>query len=47
MCIAEFWSSWRKEFLQDLQVRKIWKKRIRNFVVGDIVLLRDDRHQNQ
>ena len=46
-CITEFWSSWRKEFLQGLQVRKIWKKRIRNFVVGDIVLLRDDCHQNQ
>ena len=26
--IAEFWSRWRKEFLQSLQVRQIWKKRI-------------------
>ena len=43
----EFWSRWRKEFLQSLQVRQIWKKRIRNFAVGDIVLLRHDCHQNQ
>ena len=44
---GEFWSRWRKEFLQSLQVRQIWKKRIRNFAVGDIVLLRDDFHRNQ
>ena len=43
---GEFWSRWRKEFLQSLQVRQIWKKRIRNFAVGDIVLLRDDCHRN-
>ena len=24
---GEFWSRWRKEFLQSLQVRQIWKKR--------------------
>ena len=29
------------------QVRQIWKKRIWNFAVGDIVLLRHDCHQNQ
>ena len=44
---GEFWSRWRKEFLQSLQVRQIWKKGIRNFAVGDIVLLRDDCHRNQ
>ena len=44
---GEFWSRWRKEFLQSLQVRQIWKKRIRNFVVVDIVLLRNDCHRNQ
>ena len=43
----EFWSRWRKEFLQSLQVRQIWKKRIRNFAVDDIVLLKDDCHRNQ
>ena len=42
-----FWSRWRKEFLQSLQVRQIWKKRIRNFAVVDIVLLRNDCHRNQ
>ena len=25
---GEFWSRWKKEFLQSLQVRQIWKKRI-------------------
>ena len=44
---GEFWSRWRKEFLQSLQVRQIWKKRIQNFAVGDTVLLRDDCHRNQ
>ena len=32
---------------ESLQVRQIWRKRIRNFPVGDIVLLRDDCHRNQ
>ena len=45
MCTAgEFWSRWRKEFLQE---RQIWKNRIRNFAVDDIVLLKDDCHRNQ
>ena len=44
---GEFWSRLRKEFLQSLQVRQIWKKRIRNFAAGDIFLLRDDCHWNQ
>ena len=44
---GEFWSRWRKEFLQSLQVRQIWKKRIRNFAVNDIILLKDDCHWNQ
>ena len=41
---GEFWSRWRMEFFQSLQyeVRKIWKKRIQKFAVGDIILLRDD-----
>ena len=44
---GEFWSRWRKKFLQSLQVRQIWKKRTRNFAVDDIVLLKDDCHRNQ
>ena len=43
----EFWSRRRKEFLQSLQVRPIWKKRNQNFAVGDIVLLRNDCLRNQ
>ena len=44
---GEFLSRWRKEFIQSLQVRQILQKRIRNFAVRDIVLLRDDCHRNQ
>ena len=43
---SEFWNRWRKEFLQSLQVRQIRKKGFQNFVVADIVLLRDDCHWN-
>ena len=39
--INEFWSRWRKEFLQLLQERKKWQDKKRNFQSGDIVLLRD------
>ena len=39
--INEFWSCWRKEFLQSLQERKKWQDKKRNFENGDIVLLRD------
>ena len=44
---GEFWSRWRKEFLQSLQVRQTSKNRIQNFAVGDIVSLREDYHQYQ
>ena len=43
----EFWRRQRKEFLQSLQVRQIWKKRNQKFAVRDIVLLRNDCHRNQ
>ena len=36
----EFWSRWRKEYLQSLQERQKWNTRRRNFVIGDIVLLK-------
>ena len=39
--INEFWSRWRKEFLQSLQERKKWQDKKRNFENGDTVLLRD------
>ena len=36
----EFWSRWRKEYLQSLQERQKWNTRRRNFVIGDIALLK-------
>ena len=38
----EFWSRWRKEFIQTLQERQKWVKMSRNFYIGDIVLLKTD-----
>ena len=38
----EFWSRWRKEYLQNLQVRSKWQGLKRNARVGDIVLIRDE-----
>ena len=37
----EFWSRWKSEFLQSLQMRRKWNKDRRNFMVGDVVLLKD------
>jgi len=38
----EFWSRWRKEFLQTLQVRKKWNIQRRDFEINDVVLLKDE-----
>ena len=38
----QFWSRWRKEYLQNLQIRKKWSRPVRNSSVGDIVLLVDN-----
>ena len=38
----QFWSRWRKEYLQNLQIRKKWTRPVRNLSVGDIVLVIDD-----
>ncbi|XP_038062324.1 uncharacterized protein LOC119732792 [Patiria miniata] len=35
----QFWSRWRKEYLQNLNRRQCWTKPRRNIKVGDIVLL--------
>ena len=43
----EFWSRWRKEFLQSLQPRQKLKKQTPNFTVGDIVLLKNECQRNQ
>nr|XP_054763857.1 uncharacterized protein LOC129270511 [Lytechinus pictus] len=40
--INEFWSRWRKEFLQNLQVRQKWTRPQREACVGDIVILKDN-----
>lgn len=37
----EFWTRWRKEYLQQLQNRTKWQTKRGNFKVGDIVLLKD------
>ena len=38
----EFWSRWRREYLQNLQVRRKWHGIKRNAQQGDIVLISDD-----
>ena len=37
----EFWSRWRKEYLQNLQARPKWNERV-NLKVGDVVITKDD-----
>ena len=44
----EFWSHWRKEYLQSLQACTKWQSKKINFSAGDIVLvLQDERVCNQ
>ena len=43
---SEFWSRWRKEFLAILQDRQKWKTSLRNFRVGDTVILKEDTQRN-
>lgn len=38
----EFWSRWRKEYVQNLQARQKWVKPSPNLCVGDIVLIVDE-----
>jgi hypothetical protein len=40
--LNEFWSRWRNEYFQNLQVRNKWTSVKRNMSVGDIVLIKDD-----
>ena len=44
---GKFWTRWRKEFLQMLQVRQEWNKQKQKFKVGDVVLLREDSIRNK
>ena len=44
----QFWTRWKKEYLQNLQTRSKWTGLRRNFRVGDVVLLIDvDKVRNQ
>lgn len=38
----QFWYRWRREYLQNLQVRNKWVQPRRNIAVGDIVLVKDE-----
>ena len=43
----EFWSKWRKEYLQQLQNRSKWSTNKRNMQMGDVVLSKDDANRNE
>ena len=43
----EFWSRWRKEYLQEIQQRTKWTASKRNFRVDDIVLMKDSNVSRQ
>ena len=43
----QFWTRWRREYLQSLQPRQKWTEIKRDLRVGDVVLMRDeDQHRN-
>jgi len=42
----QFWSRWKREYLQTLQTRSKWQQPQANFEVGDIVLLYDDSEED-
>ena len=44
---GEFWSRWRNEFLQSLQIWQKWNKRKRGFDIGDVVFLKEDLGRNE
>ena len=37
----QFWSRWKVEYLSTLQRRQKWTRKSRNFMVGDVVLVKD------
>ena len=39
--LNEFWSRWRKEYLQNIQARTKWFELKRSIQVGDVVMLKD------
>lgn len=38
----EFWTRWRKEYVQILQTRTKWSSTRRNIQIGDVVIVKDD-----
>ena len=42
MFAGQFWTRWRRGYIQNLQVRTKWNKEQRNLAVGDIVLMKDE-----
>ena len=38
----KFWKRWRKEYLQNLQVRSKWNKTLPNVEIDDVVIICDD-----
>jgi putative ribosome biogenesis GTPase RsgA len=43
----QFWSRWRREYLQTLQSRRKWRQTQENIQEGDLVILKDgDQHRN-
>ena len=40
--VDQFWSRWKLEFLQNLQVRNKWQTPKRNIQVGDVVILKEE-----
>ena len=43
----QFWTRWRREYLQSLQPRRKWTETQRDLCVGDVVLMRDEsQHRN-
>lgn len=44
---AQFWTRWRREYIQNLQPKTKWNREHRNLAVGDIVMMKDEQaHRN-
>ena len=43
----QFWTRWRQEYLQSLQLQRKWTETWRDLCAGDVVLMRDElQHRN-
>jgi hypothetical protein len=44
----EFWSKWKKQYLQNLQSRRKWTNQMPNMKINDVVVIQDESaHRNQ